>query len=202
MFDLLWLTNFIKTGINLSVGTKFARIYNLGPRPSIRSNCLHNLHARFALSAKFHKNWGTFQFWSQTSQMSDFRSRSSIPINIFLISMFDLYWLPYFIKIRHIAILRPNLPKLLILGHWLLVVTARYRLLLLIPTFSMNNNRLENNHDTLNLSNPIILISNTVVTRRAHHSKSTKNFRNQKASHEPILIYTSLLIKLNVYLFS
>ena len=117
MFDLLWLTNFIKTGTNLSVGTKFARIYNLGPRPSIRSNCLHNLHARFALSAKFHKNWGTVQFWGQISQMSDFRSRSSIPINILLISMFDLYWLPYFIKIRHIAILRPNLPKLLILGQ-------------------------------------------------------------------------------------
>ena len=26
--------------------------------------------------------------------------------------MFDLFWLPNFIKIRHIAILRPNLPKL------------------------------------------------------------------------------------------
>ena len=32
--------------------------------------------------------------------------------NIFIIRMFDLFWLPNFIKIRHIAISRPNLPKL------------------------------------------------------------------------------------------
>ena len=31
--------------------------------------------------------------------------------------MFDLFWLPNFIKIMHISILRPNLPKLLISGQ-------------------------------------------------------------------------------------
>ena len=46
-----------------------------------------------------------------------FGSRSSIPIDIFIISMFDLLWEPNFIKIRHIAILRPNMPKYLISGQ-------------------------------------------------------------------------------------
>ena len=31
--------------------------------------------------------------------------------------MFDLFWVPNFIKIKHTAILRPNLPKFLISGH-------------------------------------------------------------------------------------
>ena len=57
MCDLLWLTIFIKLGTDFSLGTKFAQIYNLASRPSIRSNSLYNQHVRFALSAKFHKNW-------------------------------------------------------------------------------------------------------------------------------------------------
>ena len=32
--------------------------------------------------------------------------------------MFNLFWVPNFIKIRHIVILRPNLPKFLILGQY------------------------------------------------------------------------------------
>ena len=127
--------------------------------------------------------------------------------------MFDLFWVPNFIKIGHIAILRTNLPKFLISGHnpqfqishlwltnltwsdcqiskhrecisflgpnfpgmsglilvlvsnvcylaviliflvgtwWLLLVTARYRSLLLVPTFSMNADcALSNTHQLL-----------------------------------------------------
>ena len=77
----------------------------------------HNQLVRFAVSAKFHKNWSTFQFWDQISQVSNFQPRSSIPINVFIVGMFDLFWLPNFRKIRHIAILRPNLPKLLTSGQ-------------------------------------------------------------------------------------
>ena len=47
------------------------------------------MHVRFALNVKFHKNWYTFQFWGQISRIFNFGSRSSIPINIFIISMFD-----------------------------------------------------------------------------------------------------------------
>ena len=117
MFDLLWVPNFIKIRTNVSVWIIFARIYNLECRPSIPSTIIHNQHVRFALSAKFHKNWSTFQFWEQILQISNFRSSSSIPMNAFIISMFELLWLPNFIKIRHIKILRSNLPKLLISGQ-------------------------------------------------------------------------------------
>ena len=116
MFDLLRVSNFIKIRTNFSVGAIFARIYNLGST-SIPSTIIHNQHVWFALSAKFHKNWSTFQFWEQILQISNFRSSSSIPINAFIISMFELFWLPNFIKIRHITILRSNLPKLLISGQ-------------------------------------------------------------------------------------
>ena len=74
MFDLLWVPNFMKIGAKFRIGTKFARIYNLG--------------SRFLISSI-----------------------------VFIISMLDLFWVPNFIKIGHIAILRPNLPKFLILSQ-------------------------------------------------------------------------------------
>ena len=57
----------------------------------------------------------TFQFWDQILKIGSFGSRSSIPINILIINMFDLFWVPNFIKIKQIPILRPNLPKFFIL---------------------------------------------------------------------------------------
>ena len=69
------------------------------------------------MSAKFHKSWSTFQFWDQILHVCNFGSRSSIPINILIISKFNLLWVPDFIKIGHIANLRPNLPKFLISGQ-------------------------------------------------------------------------------------
>ena len=48
-------------------------------------------------------------FRDQISQICNFESKSSIPVKMFIINMFDL-----FIKIEHIAILRPNLLKFLI----------------------------------------------------------------------------------------
>ena len=38
---------------------------------------------------------------------------------MFIISMFNLLWVLNFIRIRHIAILRPSLPKFLIWGQYL-----------------------------------------------------------------------------------
>ena len=62
----------------------------------------------FDHSAKLYKycSFGT-QIW----KICNIWSKSLILINIHIISMLD------FIKIGHIAILRPNLPKFLILGH-------------------------------------------------------------------------------------
>ena len=37
-----------------------------------------------------------------------FGSRSSIPVNIFIISVFNLFYKPNFLKIKHVAIMRPN----------------------------------------------------------------------------------------------
>ena len=67
------------------------------------------------MSAKLHKNRSKFQRWDQICQISNFGSRSSIPNIKFIISMFDFFWVPNFIKIEHIAIVRSNLPKFLIL---------------------------------------------------------------------------------------
>ena len=78
---------------------------------------IHIKHALLVVSAKFHKSWSTFQFWDQISQIFNFGSRSSIPVNIFIITLFDLFWVPNFIKINYIAILRPNLPYYLILSR-------------------------------------------------------------------------------------
>ena len=78
---------------------------------------INDLDVQFALGAKFHKNWNTFQFWGQISQIFIFVSGSPIPVNILIISMVHLFWVLNFIKIRHIAILRSNLPKYLISGQ-------------------------------------------------------------------------------------
>ena len=40
-------------------------------------------------SATFYKNWRKFQFWDQILQNCNFGSRSLIPINILIISMFE-----------------------------------------------------------------------------------------------------------------
>ena len=64
-----------------------------------------------------YKKKSIFQFWEQILQICNFGSRPSILINILIISMLDLFWVPIFIKIRYITILRPNLPKFLISGQ-------------------------------------------------------------------------------------
>ena len=93
MFDLLWVGNseqILVLGPNMpeSIHRFLVRITN--------SKCyIHDLHVQVALRAKFHKSWSTFQFWDQ---VFNFGSRSLIPNNIFKISMFDLFWVPNFIK--------------------------------------------------------------------------------------------------------
>ena len=70
---------------------------------------------------------------------ANFGSKSSIPINIFIISMFDLIWVPNFIKIRNIAILRPNLPEVFNFGSRFAISNIIFMInklyLLCVPTF-------------------------------------------------------------------
>ena len=47
----------------------------------------------------------------------NFGTKSSISINIFIISKFDLFRLPNFIKIGYVAILRPTLPQVFNFGQ-------------------------------------------------------------------------------------
>ena len=51
-------------------------------------------------------------FGTKFARIYNFGSRSSVPINIFITSMFDLFWVLNFIKIGNTAILRLNLPEL------------------------------------------------------------------------------------------
>ena len=66
---------FIKIGTNFSIETKFAQIYNFGSKPSVP---IHNQHNRFTQTEKFYENWSTFHFSEQISEISNFRSRSSL----------------------------------------------------------------------------------------------------------------------------
>ena len=50
--------------------------------------------------------------------------------------MFDLFWLPNFIKIRHLAILRPNLPKLSGSIIWNIIFMINELDLLSVPNFT------------------------------------------------------------------
>ena len=64
----------------------------------------------------FMKTGAHFNVWTRFARIYNFGLRSSTP-SIFIFSMFDLLWVPNFIKIEHTAILRPNLPKYLILSQ-------------------------------------------------------------------------------------
>ena len=105
------MPNFMKIGANVSVWSKFARIYNFGSRSSIPSTIFIINMFELLQVQNFKKNWSTFHFWDQILQIFSFGSRPSIPINTFIISMSNLFWLSNFIKIMRIAILRPNLSK-------------------------------------------------------------------------------------------
>ena len=111
-----WVPNFMKIEAHFNFGTKFARIYNFGSTSSIPST-----NTKFALTRNFIK-------------------RSSIAINILITSMFDLLWVPNYIKIWHIGILIflvVTARYLVVIARYL-VLTARYWWLLLVPTISIN----------------------------------------------------------------
>ena len=112
MFDLLWVPNFIKIGHTAILRSNLPEVFN-------------------------------------------FRSRSTISNIIFMINKLDLLWLPNFIALGICFIFRTKFSwnkgihacfnvECVLLGHnfdflgGYLVVTARYHLLLLVTTFSMN----------------------------------------------------------------
>ena len=96
------MSKFVNIAHILILGPNLPRSIILGHDNS--KYYIHDLDVPFALSPKFQKNWTMFQFWDKISQI----------LILLIISMCNLFWVPNFIKIRNIAILRLNLPKYLI----------------------------------------------------------------------------------------
>ena len=107
----------------------------------------------------FYRNMAHCNLETKSTQVFNFRSRSSISNIVLMIHELDLLWLSNFIALRIYFIFRAKsswnevidtcwimsnecyLTVILIffvVTWWSLVVTVRYRSLLLVPTFSMN----------------------------------------------------------------
>ena len=102
MLNLLSIPNIIKIGTNFSVGTKFARIYNLGKRLSFQSTI-------FAISM-----FGLLQVPHFIQISAHFSFETKFCKFLIFGQGHWFHWLSNFHKNKIYCNLRPSLPKLLI----------------------------------------------------------------------------------------
>ena len=110
MFNLLWVSNFIKIGANISVGTKFARIYNFRLISSTASTIFIISMFDLFWDSKFHKNHVHCNFEIKSTQVFNFGWRSAISNIIFMINELELPLVPKFIALEYISFLGSNFP--------------------------------------------------------------------------------------------